>query len=60
MEIEKFRRTPLVSLNMRINAAVIKGVPITGHEDPRGCGCKSPHIHTMALERVASPTLGRL
>ena len=23
-----------------------KGIPITGREGPRGCGCKCPHIHS--------------
>ena len=40
-----------------------KGIPITGHESPRGCGSKGPHIFavtTLGRGRVAGSTLGRL
>ena len=28
-----------------------KGIPITGHEGPRGCGCKGPHIHSHGTRK---------
>ena len=36
------------------------GVPITGHEGPRKCGFKGPHIHRHGRDRVACPAFGRL
>ena len=40
-----------------------KGIPITGHEGPRGDVDARVHIYTaiaLGRDRVASPTLGRL
>ena len=28
-----------------------KGILITGHEGPRGCGCKGPHIHSQGTRK---------
>ena len=28
-----------------------KGIPITGHEGPRGCGCKGTHIQSHSTRK---------